>query len=158
MFFHEHRSLFNIIYHEPPKNTYFRPYRLEVDWQEDLQLIRGIAEGVSMRAPVPKIIEWLDKNQEVARVNHGRVEQTGPSCYSYETMRSWMQQMTGQPIVTWQDKIWNPPSAKAQPVYCKSGQCLLGYGDGGVLHSKAGRIKGDAYLNCDCGSGLLWNE
>mgnify|MGYP001617176243 CR=1 FL=1 len=155
-FYHEHRGTFRTVYHEPPDNVYFRPYRLEIDWLEDLQMFRAIADGISLRAPVTKIIKWLDNHQEVAMLNHMRVERTGPSCYTYETKRSWAHDMIGKGIVTWDDRVWYPPGDKAVPIMCKSGCCLLGYGDNGVLHTKDSQIVGEAYLKCQCGSGLHW--
>ncbi len=156
-YYHEHRTAFRTVYHEPPDNVYFRPYRLEIDWPEDLKLFRAIADGISMRAPVPKIIKWLDQHQEIAMLNHMRVERTGLSCYSYETKRSWLYDMVGKSIATWNNKLWQPPSDKAVPIMCKSGSCLIGYGDGGVLHLQHGdKVRGSALLVCACGSGLHW--
>jgi spore coat polysaccharide biosynthesis protein SpsF len=157
-YFHEHRNEFNTIYHVAPpvSSRLFRPYRLEVDYPEDLELIRAIAKDVSMLAPVEKIIDYLDHNSKVAMLNHACTEVTGPSCYDYATQRSWMKQMAGKDIVDWDDTVWTSPSKDSQPVFCKSGQCLMGLGDHGILHAKAGRIRGNAFLNCNCGSGLIW--
>lgn len=156
-YFHTNRERFKIVYHEPPKNVYFRPYRLEVDWIEDLQLVRYVAGGMSMFSALPKIIEWLDAHQAYAKVNRERVEKTGPSAsYDYKMYREWMQKMIGQPVVRWDNRIWQPPNEDANLIFCKSGQCLLGYGHNGVLYTKGAVIDGDAMLSCNCGSGLQW--
>lgn len=155
-YFHTNRSKFKIIYHEPPGNIYFRPYRLEVDWPEDLQLIRKIASDMSMLSPLPKIISWLDTHGAAAKLNREKVEKTGPSVYEYETYRNWMKTMAGNPIMCWNNKLWEPPSENSTPIFCKSGQCFLGYGHNGILHTKDAIINGNAMLSCSCGSGLNW--
>ena len=158
-YFHDNRHRFQIAYHEAPtENAYFRPYRLEVDYAEDLAVVRGIAQEVSLLAPVSQIVTWLDQHQKVAMLNRLQVEKTGPSCYNYQTRRSWMALMKGQPIIGWDNKVWQPPSDKAVPIFCKAGQCILGFSDGnGILHTKIGRIAGNAALDCACGNGLRWN-
>lgn len=155
-YYHNHRAEFATVYHEPPKNVYFRPYRLEVDWPEDLAVIRGIAANLSMLTPLTGIIKYLDSADAVAKLNHSRVEQTGPTCYTYEVQRSWFRNLEGQPIVGWDGQLWRAPNGKGQPVFCKAGQCLLGVAENKILFSKVARIKGDAYLNCQCGAGLHW--
>ena len=156
MYFHEHREEFKIIYHEPPSSTYFRNYRLEVDWPEDLELVRQIATGPGMLAPITKIIRFLDANHELTRINAMRTERTGPTCYTYEDQRQWTANMRGQPIVSWQNIVWRPPTDKSQPVFCTGGKCLLGFAEQGILHTKNAMIKGEARLTCDCGDVLVW--
>ena len=156
MYFHEHRDQFKIIYHEPPKSIYFRNYRLEVDWPEDLELIRQIARGPGMLAPVPEIIRYLDAHHDLTRINAMRTERTGPTCYTYEEQRQWTATMRGQPVVSWQDTTWSPPTSKSQPVFCTGGKCMLGFAEAGVLHTKDAMIRGEAKLKCECGSILPW--
>ena len=155
-YFHTHRERFKVSYHVAPTNIYFRPYRLEVDWPEDLALVRSIADKMSMLAPLPDIINFLDSNNTIARLNQQRVERTGPSCYSYAEQRAWMHNMTDQPILDWDGYIWQTADGHGQPVFCRSGQCLLGIAQNGILFARSGRFRGSAYLNCDCGSGLLF--
>jgi len=157
MYFHRNRKMFNILYHEPPVSAYFRDYRLEVDWQEDLDLIRSIADRMALLSPLQDIIKYLDGDHRVALLNHERVERTGPSTVSQAERRSYYELMRGQPVVTWDDRLWQPPTDKAEPIFCNSGQCLLGYGDKGVLHRSTGdQIRGDAYVSCECGGGKRW--
>jgi len=160
VYFHEHRHDFSVVYHEPPPAVYFRPYRLEVDWPEDLELIRKVAEGVGMLAPLLDILAFLDQHQDIAELNRERVERTGPSTYNYEVKRAWMKAMRGQAIVGWDNKVWDVPSKEALPVFCSSGQCLLGLGDKGTLYMKDARITGDAWIDCKCGpgGGLRWRD
>lgn len=156
-FYHEHRNLFHTLYHEAPSNIYLRGhYRLEVDWLSDIELIKKIAENVGMLAPVPEIIRYLDNNSDVARINRENVEKTGLSCYDYSTQRKWMKAMEGQIIYCWDGTRWNPPSEKAQPIFCRGGIDLLGYESDGILHTKIGRIS-SGYMSCTCGSGLFWH-
>lgn len=157
LFFHRNRADFNIVYHEPPPSVYFRNYRYEIDWMEDLELIRMIAGKMTMLSSVPDINRFLDSSHQIALLNHDRVERTGPSLASQQERRSYYEAMKGKPIVTWDDKLWQPPSEKAEPIYCNAGSCLLGYGDRGVLHRMNGdRIMGDANVMCECGVGKRW--
>jgi len=157
-YFHTHRGEFNILYHEPPPSKYFRPYRLEVDWPEDLAMVRALAKKVPPLVTVPTVLKALDDNPQIARLNHARVERTGPSCYTYEQQRAWMNEMRGQPIYGWDKTLWTPPSEKAEPIFCEGGICLLGYGDHGTLHRLNGdMIRGDARVSCACGAGKRWH-
>jgi spore coat polysaccharide biosynthesis protein SpsF len=154
--FHQHRNQYDIIYHEPPSPAYFRPYRLEVDWQEDLDLVQAVASGPGMLAPLKDIIAFLDANQDVALLNHDRVERTGPSTYTYQEKRKWMNSMAGKPVLDWNGRLWTPPSTSAYPVFCRSEQCHIGFAHNGVLYTNDAEIRGDAYVHCGCGSGLVW--
>lgn len=159
MYFHEHRDTFNIVYHETPPAVYFREYRLEVDWAEDLAMVRAVAEEQGMLAPLDHIIGCLDTHPEIAGINRHRTEITGLSVsYNYQTQRDWMRVMEGKPVVCWNDLLWLPPSDKATPVFCQSGQCLLGFALNGVLYTKNARIRGEAHIQCSCGSGKFWHE
>lgn len=156
MYFHQHRSMFDIAYHEPPESSYFRPYRLEVDWKEDAKLIRAIAHNIGMDAPLSNVIRFLDAHPELADINRQRVEKTGTSTYEYATKREWMKSMRGHPVIGWNDNVWHPPSPNATPVFCSSGKCHLGFGHKGSLYTHEAVIRGDAQLFCNCGSGKFW--
>ena len=157
VYFHENRNRFNTVYHEPPPNVYFRPYRLEVDWQNDADLISAIAKNVSMLAPTNEIVSFLDKHDEIAKLNSDRVEVTGPTTYSYDVKREWSKHMRGKNIVCWDDTIWNLPHKSDEPVFCNGGICLLGYAHDGTLHRTNGdEIRGNAMIKCKCGAGKRW--
>ncbi len=158
MHFHQHRELYNIIYHEAPADGYFRPYRLEVDWPEDLELIRAIANGPGMLAPLRDIIQFLDKNPSIACLNHDRIERTGPSTYTYQEKRKWASNMAGKPVLDWDGTIWTPPSNKAYPIFCRSERCHVGFGYNGILYARNAEIRGSAYVKCNCGAGLVWRD
>jgi spore coat polysaccharide biosynthesis protein SpsF len=154
-FFHEHRDLFKPVYHEAPPSVYFRNYRLEVDWQNDLDMVKGVADEIGMLADVPTIIRFLDEHPEIAKLNHDRVERTGLTTYDYATQRVWMKQLQGQRIVTWSGQVLCPPTDNAQTVFCKSGRHFLGYGVEGTLHLPNGTQIRNGYIKCDC-SVLAW--
>lgn len=158
MAFHNNRSRFRISYHEIPPSTYYRSYRLEVDWQEDLDLIRAISSGPGMLAPTLDVVRFLDNNPGIASINRSRVERTGPSCYDYKTQRAWYDSMAGKPIIRWDGDMWRPPSrCKTTPVFCDSGLHLLGFADNkGTLYTPNAWITGDAYLQCECSVGKRW--
>jgi spore coat polysaccharide biosynthesis protein SpsF len=158
-YFHEHRELFNVLYHEAPPNIYLRGnYRLEVDYPTDVELVRNIGEHVGMLAPMPEIIKYLDEHPDVVRLNRENVERTGLTCYDYRTQRAWTKDMVGKDIHCWDGNIWRAPDDKSQPIFCKSGMDFLGYANrDGILQAKFGRIA-SGYLNCACGSGLLWHQ
>lgn len=158
-YFHKNRDKFEIVYHEPPSTTYFRNYRLEIDWQEDLQLVEKVAENIGMLSPTQDVIRFLDENSEIASINQQRVEITGPlTSYDYQLRRNWMRAMNGKPVVLWDGTVLHIPE-KSSPIFCNSGRCLLGYGKNGVLYKRDGDcISGDAFISCSCGTGRYWKK
>ena len=160
MWFSRNRSKFKIAYHDPPDSVYFRTYRLEVDWPEDLELVREVAKGVGMLTPLSEINRYIDNNPDVAQLNIKKVEKTGPTVsYSYRERRSWFKLMQGVPVVAWDGSIWDAPNEKATPIFCSSGKCLVGYGWEGELHTREGhRIKGFSRISCSCGTGKVWQS
>jgi spore coat polysaccharide biosynthesis protein SpsF len=158
MYFHRHRVSFNTLYHEPPQSIYFRNYRLEVDWEEDLKMMRSIAERIPMTAAVPDIIRLLDTEQWIPQINSQRVEITGPTKTPLKERKQHYEWMRKRAIYGWDDKVWKQPSINAEPVFCNSGKCLLGYADKGVLHRPGGdQLGGEAMLMCECGLGKVWH-
>lgn len=158
LWFHRHRDRFKIIYHEPPM-AYFGDYRVEVDTEADLEIIRQIADEVGMLAPLKEVIAYLRKNENIANGNRHIQEKTGPkSSYEYKLRRKWYDLMSnGASVVSWDDHVWKPPSDKAPPIFCNSGQCLIGWGDGGRLHTKEGHtIAGPSRMSCKCGAGKFF--
>jgi len=160
MWFSRNRNRFKIAYHDPPDSVYFRTYRLEVDWPEDLELVRRVAKEVGMLAPLSEINRYIDNNPDVARLNIKQVEKTGPTIsYNYRERRAWFKLMQGVPVVAWDGSIWDAPDEKATPIFCSSGKCLVGYGWEGELHTKEGhRIKGFSRISCSCGTGKVWRS
>lgn len=156
-YFHDNRTRFNVVYHEPPASVYFRNYRLEIDWQEDLELVQTIAKEIGLLRPLRDVIRFLDTRPEIASINASRIEKTGPlSTYDYAMRRKWMRAMEGKPVVAWDDTLWQIPE-KAAPIFCNSGKDALGYAVNGVLYTKNGyMIAGKAYIPCLCGSGRYW--
>jgi hypothetical protein len=162
MYFHRHRNEFNILYHEPPANIYFRDYRLEVDWKDDLNLVKQINDisPSAMEMPLQNIIHILDQNWDLHKINRNYAEKTGLTIsYTYAEKRKWMKLMRGIPVLGWDGTTWKPPHESAMPIFCNSGKCFLGHGYGGILYRTNGdRIKGSAYITCKCGAGKVWNE
>lgn len=161
LYFHRNRGQFKIAYHDAPMQTYFRDYRLEVDWPEDLELIRKVARGPGMLAPMRDVIGFLDANPRVAMLNRERVAITGPRVsYDFDKRREWVKEMRGRPIIAWDGSVWEPPDERAQPVFCSSGSCVVGFGWEGALYLPAdgGTVTGRARLSCRCGAGRVWKS
>jgi len=157
VYYHCNRDLFKVLYHEPPPSFYFRQYRVEVDWPEDIAMLRKLSQYVSPLAMVKKLVSVMDKHPEVTMLNRERVERTGPSTYSYETLRSWYADMRGKAIMGWDDSLWGQVEG-GEPVFCEGGTCLLGFARGGTLQTRTGDlIRGDARITCACGVGKRWN-
>ncbi len=151
------------VYHEPPPTDYIRPstYRLEVDYEKDLQLVREVAAHVGMEATLPDVIRLLDRHPEIVAINTNCAEKTGPLVsFTHAERRSWFHQMKGQPVIDWNNLVWKPPSSEARPVFCSAGNCLLGYGDGGRLYSLDGHVFGGPdIVSCECTptGGRVWH-
>lgn len=162
LWFHHERRRFKILYHEPPKTTYFRDYRLEVDYPEDIRLVEEIAKAIGMTKSLVDVIDYLDSNDNVAKLNRERVEKTGPlTSYNYDQRRMWMYYMIGQPVLGWDNRWRKPLSDKSSPIFCWRGH-LLGFAQDGILHTEDGKIQLEAgkvkCRNEDCGSSRIWHE
>lgn len=156
VYYHSNRALFDVVYHEPPKNVYFRPYRVEVDWPEDIAMLRALAKHVSLLAGLERLVQIMDKHPEVTKLNRERVERTGPSTYSYQVHRSWYENMCGKKIVGWDDTEWQN-TVDGEPIFCDGGTCLIGFAHGGEIQTRAGDlVRGNARLACACGIGKRW--
>jgi spore coat polysaccharide biosynthesis protein SpsF len=158
LFYHRHRDSINIVYHEPPAPKYFRPYRLEVDWKEDMEMIRAIAKSFGRLPTLEEALDYLDKHDDW-RINSRRIEKTGLSVSYSQTNRSmWWKAMVGKPIVCWNNLKIDVPK-ETQPVYCRAKTCFLGVTDGDNLYRPDGVvIAGKAYVTCACGSGRSWQN
>ncbi len=155
LYYHRNRDKFKIVYHEPPLPIYFRPYRLEVDWNEDLELMRCIAGHFGSLPPVEDVLKWLDESN-AWKVNRNRVEETGMTVsYQQHDRQAWWKLMHNQPVVMWDDTVWKP-TGDGEPVFCKNRTCFLGYSDGDKLYQRDAVIQGAAYIKCACGAGRHW--
>jgi len=63
LYYHDNRKLFKTIYHEPPQPTYFRNYRTEIDYPQDLEMVRAIAKHLFHAAPLTKNHRLLRSKQ-----------------------------------------------------------------------------------------------
>lgn len=154
VYFHQNRRRFRVLYHQAPPNWAFRPYRLEVDWPEDLELVRAIADGVGVLESLPNIIKFLDLNPDIAKINADRQERTGPlslNTYSNGQRREWLMAMVGKPFRTWTGRTVKPPDQNATPVFCTCGHSL-GWGHQGQLYLTGGGIMAAGFPQCsNCG-------
>lgn len=158
MWMHRHRNRFSVAYHEPPSFSYYRFYRFEIDWPQDIATIKHIAEdGPGMLASVKEIVRWVDNNNWALK-NNGLVEKTGIlTSYDYKLRRQWYVLMEGNEVITWNNEVWEPPDEKAPPVFCNASRCFLGWGYRGKLHTKEGHIlAGPDWVTCSCGTGRFW--
>jgi spore coat polysaccharide biosynthesis protein SpsF len=161
VWFHNNRRRFNILYHESPKQIYFRDYRLEVDFPEDIKLIRRIHKEIGITSSLPNVIKLLDRNQDIARINRERVEKTGPlTTYHFQQRRYWMYAMTGKPFLQWDGKWYEPFSREgAKPIWCKCGRICLGFAQGGSLYTVGGEVIEQGKTKCrDCGIVRVWDR
>jgi spore coat polysaccharide biosynthesis protein SpsF len=160
-YFHLNRREFNVLYHIQPDNIYFRQsYRLEVDYPEDLEMVKAVALGPGMLAPLKDIIKFLDNNPDIARLNIDCIEKTGPlnlNTYSNKDRRQWLIQMTGKPVMDWDGQTIQPPGKKAAPVLCRCG-ALMGFGASSIFYSRDKAIRMErGHVTCkECGSIRNW--
>jgi len=161
LYFHNNRRRFDILYHEPPKQVYFRDYRLEVDYFEDVKLMQVVHKEIGMSASLPDVIKFLDKNQDIARLNRERVEKTGPSIsYQFQQRRYWLYNMTGKPFLQWDGKWYKPfDKQQSKPIWCKCGRVVLGFAQGGALYTVGGETIEQGKTRCrDCGVVRSWDK
>ncbi len=157
LYYHRHRDRFKIVYHEPPPPLYFRPYRLEVDWDEDLELIRRIAKAFGKLPSTEDAIGYLDKCDDW-RVNRLRVERTGlMASYRQSERAMWWKIMVGQPVVRWDDTVVETPKGGV-PVFCAAKVCYIGYTVSGKLYRRDAVIEGDTLIKCACGANKHWTS
>ncbi len=136
-FFHSNRRRFDILFHLPPPNIYFRNYRLEIDDQEDYEMLQAIGKNISLLSPLKEVIKFLDLNPNIAAINSNVAEKTGPlnlSTYSNSQRRIWHNQMVGKTYYTWDGKKINPPNKLAVPIFCNGCENVLGQAFEGKLY------------------------
>jgi spore coat polysaccharide biosynthesis protein SpsF len=159
MYFHQNREKFQILYHLPPDNIFFRPYRLELDEPNDLSLISAIADEVGMLADLRDVIKFLDGNPDIAKINAHTTEKTGPlslNTYSNGQRRKWLMNMVGKSVYTWTDEWVNPPDTRATPILCSCGW-LVGWGHRASLYMRDGSRMDRGFPRCKS-CGLLVRE
>ena len=158
IYFHRNRDKFNVIYHEPPPARYFRPYRLEVDWKEDLELVCKLSEVYGRLPTMEEAIATLDRDDTLYKINRMRIEKTGMSVsYLQHDRQRWWTLIRGKSIVMWDDTTWDF-GEDGEPIFCKAKACLLGVVRKGKLYQKDVVIEGDAFIKCPCGAGRRWQE
>ena len=168
-----YRSRFHMVYPKPPSEfyqTYFRPYRLELDTPEDLELVCAIyAELQDGTKPIPmwQVIHLLDKQPDLASINQTIIEKTGPvSSFNADTWREWGADMK-EKVVPW-DGEWTWLQGrphKARALWCRNRTCYLGWLERKKIHGNwqtrlhrpdGTVVVGDADIPCACGAGLKW--
>lgn len=168
----ENREEFQVIYPLPSreyKEMYFRPYRLELDTEADLALIREVYRrlGPDQEPTLHEVIKLLDSDPDLAAMNAHISERTGPlTSFSPETRRDWAS-LAIEHTVDWEgDWSWlRGNCGQDKAIWCDSGQCYLGYAkrvkenghNRNILVRPEGEIiRGDALLACPCGAGRKW--
>ena len=162
-YFHKNRKAFDVLFHLPPENFYFRQsYRTEVDHERDLEMVRAVADEVGMLAPVKEIVRFLDTHPDIAKINSGYAEKTGPlslNTYSNSQRRAWLMGLVNQKIMTWQGEWITPPGDGAFPVFCRCGN-LLGHGWEAKLYTRdRAVILKNGFVRCpNCMAVKEWRE
>lgn len=164
-----YRSRYNVIYpipHPSYYSLYFRPYRLELDTEADLCLMREIYARMRpyCEPPLHSVIRLLDTDPDLAVMNVSVAEKTGPlTSYSAEDRRTWALDMVGN-VIDWPgDWSWLEGRTQAtRAIWCDAGTCYMG----SAVHKRAGLtvlhrpngsvIEGTADLACRCGAGRRW--
>lgn len=159
LFFHRYRSEVGTLYHEPPPPLFFRPYRLEVDWPEDLELVRALHRLFRRWPSLAEVIQALDGDPKLVAINAARHERTGPTVsYSSLERLGWLEDMRGQPIRLWNGSWLKPAAKEGKPIFCKAGLCFLGsYARGKLVLRDGTVLRGAAELKCACGAGRFWS-
>jgi glutamate-1-semialdehyde 2,1-aminomutase len=172
LWLNRNRDRFNVLYHQGPSNWYYAhpdKVRTELDWPEDLELIKAVAErGPGLLAPLVNlqnhesdIMTWLGRYEQYCINARLHKERTGPTVsYTNQEESRWRRfMMRADFVITWEDQELRKPgeAERTIQVFCDSGQCLLGWGVNGTLHMVDGGIIHHAgRLACECGAGGKW--
>lgn len=164
------RLAYRVVYPNPPRRfaeTFYRPYRLELDTPHDLALVNRVIGELGANPPLHQVVRFLDANPEIVQINAGVSEKTGPAMYSMEQRARWKSQQATNTVEwrgdwSWLNSAPNIPKG-AKPIYCKKGIDYVGYvsQDKGrhSLTTPAGDVLiGRATLACECGAGREWHE
>jgi spore coat polysaccharide biosynthesis protein SpsF (cytidylyltransferase family) len=157
---HRRRQRFKAVYHEPPPPIFFRPqYRLEVDYPADIEFLQSVFNEFGYWPEVEELIDLLDSDRNLARINQDCEEKTGPTISFDKTTRlEWLDDLEGKQIIFWDDEVWQPLNANSKPIFCKEGTCLIGQYGRGVLRLRGGvEVRSGAIdIPCPCGAGRHW--
>ena len=78
LYFYEHPEIYRLLHFFPPKRYALPEARFQLDYEEDLELIRRIYEALEPRHGegfgLPEILELLEKNPELKSINQNCVE------------------------------------------------------------------------------------
>lgn len=80
----------------------YRPYRLEVDTPDDLELARRVWEAWDKphEPTLQWVVNYLDKHQDVAGINGSIHEKTGTyTSYSKAEIEQWERDYSGRPVI-----------------------------------------------------------
>jgi spore coat polysaccharide biosynthesis protein SpsF len=80
----------------------YRPYRLEVDTEKDLELVRLVWDAWAKphEPPLQWVVNFLDRHQDVAAVNGSVRERTGTyTSYTRAEIEQWERDYSGRPVV-----------------------------------------------------------
>ena len=168
------RLEYKVVYPVPPKvftNTFYRPYRLELDTPSDLKMVNAILGQLGEQPSLQQVIHYLDDHPNLTQINSGISEKTGPlTSYTREQMARWKSQQSNHTIEWRGDWSWLENGYPAQlptgakPLYCHKGLHYLGYvnlkGSKHQLVTPSGDvIIGRASLGCACASAAReWHE
>lgn len=175
MHLEHNRRRYHVVYPQPPPEfyqTYFRPYRVELDTPLDLSLVQSIYKELqSQGTPIPllSVVRLLDARADLRAINQGVIEKTGPRVsYSTAVLAEWAADMQNK-VVPWDGRwLWLKGYAQgAKAIWCAKRQCYLGYvrrvrshgrWASALVRPDGTEIVGDANLSCACGAGRKWRS
>ena len=157
LYLHRHRKDLRIVYHEPPPPVYFRPHRFEIDYPEDLKMVRKLVAEIGGGWPrLEDVIRFLDMRPDIATINISCGEKTGPyASYGRKDRDVWAQAQRGKPVVMWDNEVW-APKTREKPIFCSAGTCLVGYYASGWLRTREGHAIREGVVACPCGANRRW--
>lgn len=141
---------------------FYRPYRLELDTPQDLQLIEKVYEILGEAPSLEEVVGLLSANPDISMLNAGISERTGPlSSYSAEQRAEWKFQQvqnTFQWMGDWSFLRNKTIPVNAQPVYCERNTCRIGFLKNGRLITLDGSEIVAGKIACSCGAGRSWHK
>ena len=142
----------------PPQHLYQdfqRPYRLELDTEADLQMLRKLMYITGPTASVSAAVAVLERRPDLVRMNADIEEVTGPVIsfvdFADEHEESYLR---AYPIG---DHCFFSLAEGLEAVFCSEARCFLGYrGEDGALHLLTGEQIRGGRVDCECGVGINW--